>query len=68
MDTNQELGEFLQIFNKESERGITLLAASILDDWLKNMLDSFFAEVGARNELLEGFNAPLGTFYCLNPL
>lgn len=58
----RELGEFLHEFNKESDRGAVLIAASILDDRLNEILKSFLADVPASEELLVGFNAPLGTF------
>ena len=33
-----ELGEFLTSFNKESDRGAVLLAASILDEWIAEII------------------------------
>ncbi|HEH9440562.1 TPA: hypothetical protein SIA39_002573 [Aeromonas sobria] len=57
-----ELSEFLLEFNKESDRGAVLNAAAVLDDWLKNILESFFVKNKSGSELVSGFNAPLGTF------
>lgn len=57
-----ELSEFLHEFNKESDRGAVLNAAAVLDDWLAKVLQSFLADNKSSKELLEGFNAPLGTF------
>lgn len=57
-----ELNEFLKEFNKESDRGAALNAAAVLDDWLKNILEAFFADTKSGKELVSGFNAPLGTF------
>lgn len=57
-----ELGKFLSAFNKESDRGAALVAASMLDNRLAEILRNFFLESEAAEELLSGFNAPLGTF------
>lgn len=64
-DTEPEvetLSRFLHEFNKESDRGAALVAASMLDDRLKEILASFFTSSKASQDLLSGFNAPLGTF------
>ena len=58
----RELSEFLTEFNKESDRGAALAAAALLDERLVEMLKYFFADVQASENLLTGFNAPLGTF------
>jgi mannitol operon repressor len=58
----EELAIFLEHFNKESERGAALSAGSLLDEKLKDILTAFLAEVAATNDLLSGFNAPIGTF------
>lgn len=58
----RDLSEFLNEFNKESNRGAALNAAAVLDDWLENILRSFFADNKSGKELISGFNAPLGTF------
>lgn len=57
-----ELGKFLNSFNKESDRGAALLAASIIDEWLSQILESYLLKDKVSKELLFGFNAPLGTF------
>lgn len=57
-----KLSEFLSITNEESDRGAALASAAMLDERLKDILLSFLADVPARRDLLEGFNAPLGTF------
>lgn len=57
-----QLGEFLNSFNEESDRGAALVAASMLDDRLHDILMAFLAEVPVKKSLLSGFNAPLGTF------
>jgi hypothetical protein len=58
----KELSEFLNEFNKESDRGAALNAAAVLDDWLSNILKEFLADNKSAKNLLSGFNAPLGTF------
>ena len=58
----KELGEFLFEFNKESDRGAALNAAAVLDDWLGNILREFLASNKSSEALLNGFNAPLGSF------
>lgn len=58
----QQLGHFLSEFNKESDRGAALVAASMLDERLQEVLTNFFVESRTSKELLVGFNAPLGTF------
>ena len=58
----EELGCFLAEFNKENDRGAALVAAAMLDERLKDILAAFFLKSPASDELLSGFNAPLGTF------
>jgi len=57
-----QLADFLNEFNKESDRGAALVAASMLDEKLKEILSGFFVEKSTSKELLTGYNAPLGTF------
>lgn len=58
----EQLGAFLFSFNKESDRGAALVAASMLDDRLEKILSAFLIESSAAKDLISGFNAPLGTF------
>lgn len=58
----EQLGRFLASFNKESDRGAALVAASMLDERLEQILNAFFIESSEAKELVSGFNAPLGTF------
>jgi len=58
----QELAKFLSEFNKESDRGASLIAASYLEETLEEILRNFFSESEESEKLLSGFNAPLGTF------
>jgi len=57
-----DLAEFLSEFNQESDRGAVLNAAAILDEWLEKILKEFFADNKTSENLIKGFNAPLGTF------
>jgi hypothetical protein len=58
----ETLGFFLSEFNKETDRGAALVAASMLDERLKQILNAYFVEHKESERLLSGFNAPLGTF------
>ncbi|MDZ7661394.1 MltR family transcriptional regulator [Thiohalophilus sp.] len=58
----KELSEFLAEFNGESDRGAVLTAGAYLDERLGEMLKAFFAEVKETDDLLFGFNAPIGTY------
>jgi mannitol operon repressor len=53
---------FLPELNKESDRGRVLISCSYLDELLRQTLLAFFIEDDNSNRLVEGFNAPLGTF------
>lgn len=57
-----EFLEFLPELNKESDRGQALISCSYLDELLRQTLLAFFIEDDNSNRLVEGFNAPLGTF------
>lgn len=58
----QQLQEFLTVFNAETDRGAALVAASMLDERLQEILKAFFLKSQEASDLLTGFNAPLGTF------
>jgi DNA-binding MltR family transcriptional regulator len=57
-----DLSRFLNLFNKESDRGAALIAASFLDNSLKEIIEAFLIESKSSKELIDGFNAPIGTF------
>jgi mannitol operon repressor len=59
---SREFRIFLDEFTKESDRGEALVAASLLDERLKAILKAFFVESKISTELLDSFNAPLGSF------
>jgi mannitol operon repressor len=54
-------GEFLEVFNKETERGAALTAAAFLDDLLQKVIEAFLIKNKSGEALSDGFNAPLGT-------
>lgn len=54
--------EFLGEFNKETERGTALAAAVMLDELLGRTIEAFLIPNKGSKALLDGFNAPLGTF------
>ncbi len=58
----EDLERFLHDLQSESERGLALVAASVLDDKLRGVLAAFFVEGKVGLGLLDSGNAPLGTF------
>lgn len=58
----KDFAEFLEEFNKETERGAALAAAAFLDSMLERILAAFFIPNNSGLELTAGFNAPLGNF------
>jgi len=58
----REFFPLLDALNKESHRGAVLIACSYLDSQLRQILAAFMASGSSAKILLEGFNAPLGTF------
>jgi hypothetical protein len=57
-----EFTAFLGALNKESERGVVLVAAAMIDNLLERTILAFLVDHKETGRLLEGFNAPLGTF------
>jgi len=55
-------GKFLKEFQKETDRGASILAGSMLDQKLKDILFDFLIDCGQTKDLLNGNNAPIGTF------
>ncbi len=53
---------FLPELNKESDRGRVLITCSYLDDLMRRILLAFVIDRDSSLRLVEGFNAPLGTF------
>jgi DNA-binding MltR family transcriptional regulator len=59
----KRLSFFLQSFYAESDRGAALMSASMLDELLKEVISKFLVKSSKSKALIEGFNAPLGTFH-----
>jgi mannitol operon repressor len=57
----KDFSEFLDEFNKETERGAALAAAAFLDDLLGRIIFNFLIPNDSGHALLDGFNAPFGT-------
>ncbi|MEM6812240.1 MAG: hypothetical protein AAF549_07215 [Pseudomonadota bacterium] len=53
---------YFEVLSEESDRGAILITASMLDETLKKLLLARFVEGESLNKLLNGFNAPIGTF------
>jgi len=58
----KEFFPYLEIVNKESERGKVLVSAGFLEEQLKQLLLAFMLKDDRAIELVDGANAPLGTF------
>lgn len=57
-----QLAAFLNNFNQESDRGAALSAAAVLEDCLEEVIKTFLRDCKSSVKLLDGFNAPIGTF------
>jgi len=65
LKTHPHLKDFLPLLdqlNEESERGAVVLSCSFIEDQLRNIIQSFLVDGEEAQKLVEGFNAPLGTF------
>lgn len=58
----QELSAFFAELQRETDRGLPLVAAALIDEKLLETLQAFFCEGKAADRLLSDVNAPLGTF------
>lgn len=57
-----ELNQLLRMLDDHDERGLVLSLAAFAEDTLGRLLVHFMREPRQAKELVEGFNAPLGTF------
>lgn len=57
-----KLTTLLDRHNEESSLGMVLVTSSFVDEQLRETLRSFFTKEKYAKELLDGANAPLGTF------
>jgi hypothetical protein len=58
----KQFREFVEDFNRETERGTALAATAFIDDLLERTLLAFLIPNDSGQALTSGFNAPLGTF------
>ena len=59
----EALSSYYKLISEESDRGAVIIAASILDESLGNILKSFLLQpAGKTDDLLDGAYAPLGSF------
>jgi mannitol operon repressor len=58
----QEAMMFLAELSRESDRGKVLIATGFMEQQLRNVLASFFIDGADAARLLDGANAPLGSF------
>jgi DNA-binding MltR family transcriptional regulator len=57
-----QVNRLMELANKQHDRALALTVASFAEECLGRLLRTFFRDVKAAEDLLEGFNAPLGTF------
>ena len=60
--------KFLEEFQKETDRGAVLVGIALIDDRLERILKNHFLNSKESEDLLNGINAPLGTFSSRNKL
>lgn len=53
---------YLELLDKESARGKVLISTGFIEEQLKEVILAFVLQDAAATELVEGANAPLGTF------
>ena len=58
----EDLASFVNELQAETDRGLPLVGAALIDEKLLNTLKSFFVEGKSSIKLLTAPNAPLGTF------
>ncbi len=58
----EKLNRFMSLIRKQDDQAMVLSLATFLEDTLGRLLLSYFRTCKATKELVEGFNAPLGTF------
>jgi mannitol operon repressor len=61
-DDVEYLSGFLQELQRETDRGLPLVGAALIDERLQETLRSFFCVERPSDKLLDSANAPLGTF------
>ena len=61
LSTAIDLAAFTQELQQESDRGLPLVAAALIDELLAGSLRNFFVQDRSGEKLLDGATAPLGT-------
>lgn len=62
LSTAEDLAKFVDELRRETDRGLPLVGAALIDDRLTETLRSFFCESPSASKLIDDANAPLGTF------
>ena len=62
LDHAEDLGRFVSELKRETDRGLPLVGAALIDEKLLETLAAFFCEGKSADKLLTEGNAPLGTF------
>jgi len=62
LSTAEDLAKFVDELHRETDRGLPLVGAALIDDRLTETLRAFFCEAPSSKRLLDDGNAPLGTF------
>lgn len=60
-NTLAELNRFLALVSRQDDRAMVLSLATFIEDSLGRLLLAYFRDCKATRELVDGFNAPLGT-------
>lgn len=61
-DEVMKLHAYIENMKQDSDRGAVLSVSAALEDRLKEIILSFLRDNKSSTELLDGFNAPIGTF------
>ena len=62
LSTAEDLAKFIEELRRESDRGLALVAAALIDEKLAETLQHFFCQEASGKRLVAEVNAPLGTF------
>lgn len=60
-DHAEDLARFVEELKKETDRGLPLVGTALIDEKLRDTLESFFISKKSAHKLLDDFNSPLGT-------
>ena len=62
LSTAEDIAAFVDELRRESDRGLALVSAALIDEKLADTLKAFFCEEYRSDRLLRAGNAPLSTF------